>query len=80
MRISDAPLEFAMHIEDTAEDQTPWRRSSYCSHGACVEVALDGDLVLVRDSKESRPRALRFTREEWQSFVAGVKDGRFDIG
>lgn len=56
-----------------------FRRSSYCSFGTCVEVALTEDRsVLVRDSQ--RPSSvLRFTAEEWAAFVTGVKNGEFDI-
>lgn len=58
-----------------------WRRSTSCSLGDCVEVRFDfdgsGD-VLVRDSKTPEQEPLRFTRDEWDAFVAGVKAGQFD--
>lgn len=58
-----------------------WRKSS-CSgaNNNCVEVA--GNLpriVAVRDSKNPDGPALVITREEWGSFTAGVKAGRFDL-
>ena len=46
----------------------------------CVEVA--GNLprmVALRDSKHPDGAALVVTPEEWGSFVAGVKAGRFDL-
>jgi hypothetical protein len=54
--------------------------SSYCTGGACVEVGRSPDgTVIVRDGKDpQRVAALRFTREEWAAFVAGVKQGEFD--
>jgi hypothetical protein len=55
--------------------------SSYCNGGGCVEVgrAPDGPVV-VRDSKDPERRAsLVFTAEEWAAFVAGVKNGEFDL-
>ncbi|SDG51263.1 protein of unknown function [Pseudonocardia oroxyli] len=55
-------------------------RSSYCSAGACVEVAVsESGQVLVRDNKDLAAGALSFTAEEWRAFVSGVKNGEFDL-
>ena len=56
-----------------------WIKSSYCTDNACVEVAIteNGD-ILVRDGSTSGP-LLCFTPEEWRQFVAGVKDGEFNL-
>jgi hypothetical protein len=58
-----------------------WRKSSYSgANNNCVEVA--GNLpriVAVRDSKHPDGPALVVTREEWGSFAADVKAGRFDL-
>jgi hypothetical protein len=54
-----------------------WRKSSFCSDSACVEVAFDGDFVAVRDGKDRSLDALRFTRTEWEAFVRGVKADEF---
>lgn len=55
--------------------------SSYCNGGGCVEVGRTSDgPVVVRDSKDPERRAsLVFTAEEWAAFVAGVKNGEFDL-
>ncbi|GAA1586557.1 DUF397 domain-containing protein [Actinoplanes couchii] len=58
-------------------EETHWRRSRRCSTGTCVEVARVAERVLVRDSKVSDGAILAFTRKEWDSFLAGVKDGEF---
>jgi len=56
-----------------------WRKSSYSeSANSCVEVAVDGDDHLVRDSKDPDGLVLRFTREEWAAWLAGVKAGEFE--
>jgi hypothetical protein len=63
-----------------------WRRSSLCSGGDCVEVAMTdntstesgegGDAVfLMRNSKDPTGRILRFTPEEWAGFIACIKKG-----
>jgi hypothetical protein len=56
----------------------PWRRSSACTSGTCVEVAGADDRILVRDGKKPDATPLVFTRAEWAAFVAGVKQGEFD--
>lgn len=64
-------------------DGTSWRKSSRSSgdgNGNCVEVARMAEVVGVRDSKagHSGP-VLCFDRTQWQVFVAGARDGRFDL-
>lgn len=54
-----------------------WRRSSYCASSECVEVATHAGRILIRDTK-SDASPLVYTREEWESFVAGIKAGEFD--
>jgi hypothetical protein len=55
--------------------------SSFCNFGDCVEVGqLPGGAVAVRDTKDrERSTSLVFTPEEWTAFVAGVKNGEFDL-
>lgn len=45
----------------------------------CVEVAFVGGAVALRDSKNPSGPALIFTPGEWDAFVAGAKDGEFDL-
>lgn len=65
--------------EDAGGNEPRWRRSSRCGNSACVEVASLGDEVAVRDSKNHGGPVLTYSREEWRDFVAGVKDGEFDL-
>jgi hypothetical protein len=54
--------------------------SSFCSSGGCVEVAWLADgRVAVRDGKDLTKPTLVYTAAEWRAFVAGVKNGEFDI-
>jgi hypothetical protein len=55
-----------------------FRRSSFCGNGACVQVAVDGDAVQVRDSKDPGGPVLEFTADEWAAFLDGAKGGEFD--
>jgi hypothetical protein len=59
-----------------------WRKSSYSggNGGNCVEVArnLPG-VVAVRDSKNPAGPALTFTPDEWRAFLAGARDGEYNL-
>ena len=50
------------------------RDTSMAPHKSGEEV-----LYLMRDSKDPDGPVLAFTAAEWEAFVAGVKDGEFDL-
>ncbi|MFL6073578.1 MAG: DUF397 domain-containing protein [Mycobacteriales bacterium] len=58
-----------------------WHKSSLSGDNqpSCVEVAFDGDAVLVRDSKDRDGPVLRFTPDEWVAFLGGVRNGEFQL-
>ncbi|WP_432832284.1 DUF397 domain-containing protein [Dactylosporangium sp. CA-092794] len=57
-----------------------WRKSSYCGNTTCVEVAgLASSVVMVRDAKNPDGSRLSFGRDSWGAFMAGIKDGDFDV-
>jgi hypothetical protein len=68
-----------MPIHENHEVELSWRTSSFCTNGACVEVAITDESVHVRDSKDTLRPALVYTRAEWREFLAGAKDGQFDV-
>lgn len=55
----------------TATDSPVWRKSTASGSGntSCLEVALMPDLVLVRDSKDTRGPNLSFSSPMWGVFV-----------
>lgn len=55
-----------------------WRKSNHSGAGGCVEVAIQGDRVAVRDSKHPHGPVLEFSRVEWDAFLNGVRDGEFN--
>ncbi|WP_433510199.1 DUF397 domain-containing protein [Nonomuraea sp. CA-143628] len=61
--------------------QADWHKSSHSGSGNnCVEVAHNlPNVVAVRDSKDRSGPALIFTPGEWRAFLAGAKDGEFDL-
>jgi hypothetical protein len=54
-----------------------WRKSSYSGNGGsdCVEVAGDGNRVLVRDTKNRAGAVLRFSPAAWRTFANQVRTG-----
>ena len=54
-----------------------WHRSSFCAQGECVEIAVDGGMVLIRDSKAPRAGTLRFSSDEFDAFIRGAVAGEF---
>lgn len=57
-----------------------FRKSTFSSAGGCVEVRrlLDGRIAL-RDSKDVSQPPHHFTDVEWTAFLAGVRNGEFDL-
>jgi predicted secreted Zn-dependent protease len=55
-----------------------WRTALNCDGGACVEVAADRDVVLIRNSRQPSGPLVEYTPEEWHEFVSGIKNGDFD--
>jgi hypothetical protein len=58
--------------------QPAWRKSSFCASGECVEIAQQNGAIMLRNSKDPTSRVLRYTAEEWRSFVRGIMAGEFD--
>ncbi|MFF5078653.1 DUF397 domain-containing protein [Actinoplanes sp. NPDC000266] len=59
-----------------------WHKSTRSggNGGDCVEVAVNlPGIVAVRDTKDREGAALIFTDAEWVAFLAGVRDGEFDL-
>ena len=64
-------------MPDGSSGELVWYRAR-CDSGACVEVAATGDTVIVRSSAKQGEAPVKLSREEWQEFLAGVKEGTFD--
>jgi hypothetical protein len=56
-----------------------WRTSTLCDLNGCVEVAILGDRVAIRDAKDRAGPVLQFTADEWEAFLGGVRGGEFDL-
>jgi hypothetical protein len=65
-------------VEDQAKVE--WRKSTLSTTNGCVEVAVVGDRIAVRDSKQrGHGPVLEFTTVEWEAFLGGVRAGEFDL-
>ena len=58
-------------------DELMWHMGRPCDHGACVEIAVAGEEVLVRSSVNPG-LLLSLSRDEWREFLASAKEGWFD--
>jgi len=47
--------------------------------GGQIEIAFVDDLIGMRNSANPDGPILVFTESEWEAFVAGTKDGEFDV-
>ena len=61
--------------QELAADQPAWHKQ--CESGACVEIAVQGEVILVRSSTAPET-TITLTRAEWQDFLSGAKQGLFD--
>jgi predicted secreted Zn-dependent protease len=55
-----------------------WKKSTASNSSGCVEVAHDGPLTWVRDSKDPSGPRLSFNAREWEAFLTGVRANEFD--
>jgi hypothetical protein len=56
-----------------------WRCSSFCNGGDCVEVALQADVVAIRNSADTG-NFLTVSAAGWRAFVRDCKDGLIPSG
>lgn len=61
----------------TRPPEPAWRKASFCAGGECAEIARLDDAVVLRNSTKPR-RVVRYSAEEWQALVRGIRAGEFD--
>ena len=65
-----------MAAQPTRYPVLAWRKSRASSDaGACVEVAVEGSSVLIRDSRDRQSLVLVVEYGRWREFVQHVRDG-----
>jgi hypothetical protein len=65
----------SVDVDEIKSHALEWRISTKSAGGNCVEVAIDGDRVHVRNSRRRGGLILSFSREHWQHFIHAVKEG-----
>ena len=55
------------------EQALDWRKSTRSDSGSCLEVALDGGIVLVRDSKRPDGPVLSISPRAWAVLLAQLR-------
>lgn len=60
-------------------DRAVWRSAPASPDNSRVEVAFIDDLIGLRNGADPASPVLVFTQTEWDAFVAGAKDGEFDV-
>src|SRR3984957_8619247 len=67
-------------LDSSTMTGSTWVKSSLSfANGNCVEVSdQPGGTIGVRNSREREGPVLRFTPDEWQAFLGGVRNGEFD--
>ncbi|MYY11134.1 DUF397 domain-containing protein [Streptomyces sp. SID4919] len=61
-------------------DEIQWQKSSHSSGGdggQCIEIATEGDTVLLRES-DTPGTVVTTTPEKLRAFLLGIKAGEFD--
>ena len=61
-------------------DRPPlWRKSTASAESNCVEVAANGDSIMVRSTRNRQGATLTFTTDEWKAFLVGARAGEFEV-
>lgn len=55
-----------------------WIVSSACDGGQCIQVARNGEFVVIGNNNSAGGLTSTFTVDEWQKFLIGAKLGDFD--
>ena len=67
-------------MTDAASADGVWRKSTASQpNGNCLEVTIGTDVVRIRHSLDRSGASLAFSHAEWHAFLAGARNGEFDL-
>jgi Domain of unknown function (DUF397) len=67
-----------MALPDPGSGSLVWRRSTFCTATACVEVAFSGSTVLVRDSESPDGPILKCSDSVWHAFLCAAVTEKYN--
>jgi hypothetical protein len=53
-----------------------WHKSSFSANGDCIEVAIQDDSVLIRDTKNRSGGTVSASSSAWQEFIQGIQSNK----
>ena len=62
----------------SAPGELAWRVARDCDPGNCVRIAPDAGMIIIGDTKNPGGPVLSYTRDEWITFVQGIRQGDVD--
>lgn len=60
-------------MANTEFSRLVWRKSSYSTSGNCVEVAIQDEVVHIRDSKNPNLAVLSIPSSSWLEFIQTIQ-------
>jgi len=64
-------------MESTDRSRLAWRKSSFSESGNCVEIAIQEESVLIRDSKDRNGAVLSVSSSAWREFTHAIRSNYF---
>lgn len=65
-------------MRDKSVGEPAWRASRTCEGGACVQVGMASEEILLRSAADPGGPRIAVSHGNWQEFITRVKDGDFD--
>ena len=65
-------------VADLDESCITWHKSAASNSGGCVEMAIAGGSVLIRDSQNPDAPVLRVSAAAWPVFLTSAREETFD--
>jgi Domain of unknown function (DUF397) len=73
-----SPDYYRIIMCEKSTDEPAWRASRKCESGACVQVGMANEEILLRGTADPHSPRIAVSRDGWQGFVTRVKNGDFD--
>lgn len=64
-------------MRDKSTDEAAWRAARKCDGGACVQVGMTSEEILLRGTADPDGPHIAVSRDGWREFVTRVKNGNF---